>query len=346
MTGGKIRGTKDWKSTLVNSGLLTIVIPTRDRPDWLALCLRSIFEHQTVTVPVIVSDNSALQHSTVTALKSRYDFSYVRRSGKMSMTEHLNACFGLVSTPWMILLHDDDELCPNMLVKLGAFLAERGDVGIVVGGFQYIDSNGKVMGEVNPKFGIFRGEEGLISIGLPFHARSSNTILSVTKSREVGGFPDVRGLAADFPFACQLAHSYGVAFLPEVIGRYRTGHEQSISLSNRTYVEAFVESPSRTAELLRDLNCTASTAYKLMDAQTWAIFEWVVPRCIDSDPEFVFELCQKCLSLSPTIGPWQRVVRRKYPFLFLRPRWLAQVLFIVVQKLRYRLKRLTKWQLA
>ncbi|MCI0563232.1 MAG: hypothetical protein MN733_32545, partial [Nitrososphaera sp.] len=73
-------------------------------------------------------------------------------------------------------------------------------------------------------------------------------------------------------------------------------------------------------------------ADKLMDAQTWAIFEWVAPRWIDSDPEFVFALFQKCLSLSPRVGPWQRVVQRKYPFLFLRPRWLARLLFGAVQR--------------
>ena len=151
---------------------ITIVIPTRDRPDWLALCLRSTFEHQTTTVPVIVSDNSASQHSAIAALKRKYDFTYVRQSGMISMTAHLNACFSLVSTPWMILLHDDDELCPDALVKIGAFLARAGDVGIVVGGFQYIDPHGKTRGEVIPEFGIFRGEEGLLSIGLRFHATS------------------------------------------------------------------------------------------------------------------------------------------------------------------------------
>jgi hypothetical protein len=297
---------------------LTIVIPTRDRVDWLAFCLRSVFEFQQITVPVIVSDNSASQKSEMAVLTRKYGFTYVRQSGMMSMTEHLNACFGLVSTPWMILLHDDDELCPNVLGKIGAFLAECGEVGIVVGGFQYIDPHGKTKGEVVPQFGIFRGEEGLLSIGLPFHARSPNTIVNVAKSREIGGFPDVRGLAIDYAFACWLAYSYGVAFLPEVVGRYRTGHEQSIRLSNRTSAEAFIESPSRTAEILRDLGCSPGTANRLMDAQTWAIFEWVAPHWIDSDPEFVFALCEKCLALSPNAGPWQTVVRRKYPLLFLR----------------------------
>lgn len=315
---------------------LTIVVPTRDRANWLAPCLRSLFEYQTTAVPVIVSDNSVSQHSAVAALKRSYDFTYVRQSGLMSMTDHFNACLDLVSTPWMILLHDDNELCQNVLEKLTGFLAQHGDVGIVVGGFQYIDPDGKIRGAEIPDFGVYRGEEGLLSIGLEYRARPPNTILNVTKSRAMGGFPDAGGMGMDYPFACGLAHSYGVAFLSEVIGRYRTGHEQSIRVSDRSSVEAFIDSPSRTAELLRELGCTAGTAERLMDAHTWAIFEWVASYWMDSDPKFVFALYEKCLSLSPKAGPWQSAVRSKYPLLFLRPPWLARRLFSLVGQARYR----------
>jgi hypothetical protein len=37
--------------------LLTIVTPTRDRPDLLALYLRSVFQAEPYPPPVIVSDN-------------------------------------------------------------------------------------------------------------------------------------------------------------------------------------------------------------------------------------------------------------------------------------------------
>ena len=301
----------------MNSQLLTVVIPTRDRPEWLSCCLQSVFEGQNSTVPVIVSDNSASEHPAMNELKGRYDFCYIRQSGKMSQTEHLNACLNLPPSKWMMLLHDDDELCPNALATIQAFLAGCVDVGIVIGGFQYIDPHGNVTRTVKGKSGTFRDEEGLLKVGIPFQARSPNLIFGVAESRAIGGFPDLRGVSIDLPFACHLAHSYGVAFLNEVIGRYRTGHDdQSINLTSRPYLREFVDSPSATATLLRNLRCSGPTVDKLMDAQTWAIFGWVAPNLIDSDPDFAVELCQKCLSLSPWVGPWQKMVRQRHPILF------------------------------
>src|SRR5262245_1153584 len=90
--------------------LLTIVIPTRDRPEQLELCLESIFEQQAIIPDVIVSDNSVHDHPAIGDARQRYGFTYVRQSGDLSMTDHLNACLELSSTPWMMLLHDDDEL--------------------------------------------------------------------------------------------------------------------------------------------------------------------------------------------------------------------------------------------
>src|SRR5688572_3146529 len=114
------------------SRLLTIVIPTRDRPGFLELCLRSIFECQTTIPEVIVSDNSTSDYPAVFAMRRKYVFTYVRQSGKMSMSEHVNTCISFPSTPWMMLLHDDDEVCPDSLSKVEAFLANRGDDVAVV----------------------------------------------------------------------------------------------------------------------------------------------------------------------------------------------------------------------
>jgi hypothetical protein len=278
-----------------------------------------VFEHQTTRVPVVVSDNSPSQDAAVLELAERYDLTYVRQSGAMSQMAHLNACFGLASTPWMILLHDDDELCADVLDKIHVLLDDCEDVGLVIGGVQYIDADGKALWKHIPEFGIFSGEEGMLNMAIPFHARSSNTILRVSDSVEIGGFVDINGMAAEYPFLCHLAHSYGVGFLPELIGRFRMGHDQSMDLSNRPSAELFMEFPSLTAELVRDLGCSPGTARKLMDSQTWGIFDWVASQWLDSDPELVLELRDECLSLSPAAGPWQDGVRKKYPLLFPSP---------------------------
>ena len=79
----------------MNSELLTIVILSRDRPEFLEKCLRSVFEDQKVVPNVIVSDNSTRDHIGIKKLRSNYPFTYVRQSGQLSMTEHHNACLEL-----------------------------------------------------------------------------------------------------------------------------------------------------------------------------------------------------------------------------------------------------------
>ena len=200
----------------MDSNLLTVVILSRDRPEFLEKCLRSAFEKQTVVPNVIVSDNSTQDHGAIRKHRSAYPFTYVRQSGHLSMTEHHNACLKLPSTPWLWLVHDDDELYPNSVARVQEFLAGCEDAAIVLGGLEYIDVQGSRLTKWMPKTnGTFRGEEGLLRLGLDFGAFSPGTIFKVAASREIGGFVEIDGVCADYPFSVRLAFSYGVAFFRE-----------------------------------------------------------------------------------------------------------------------------------
>jgi Glycosyl transferase family 2 len=331
----------------MNSALLTVVIPTRDRPELLELCLRSIFECQTSIPNVIVSDNSTNNHTGTNWLQRKYGFAYVRRSGEMSMTDHHNACLGLSSTRWTLLLHDDDELYPDSLGKLEPFLTSCENVGIVVGGLEYIDPKGKVDREWVPDTnGMFTAEDGLLRLALDWHARSPNTIFDVAKGRGIGGFLNFDAGAdytGDYPFFCRLAYSYGVAFFPERVGRCRSGHEQATNLSTPANVMKSIEISARMgSELIRSVGCSQTTAERLIDDRVWAYFWWIAPDWLQSDPDCLFVLCAECLRLSPKPGTWQVNARREYPLLFWRPRWLAKFLFSLLQKLGLHLKRIER----
>ena len=122
--------------------LLTIVIPTRDRSELLALCLRSVFEDQPSVPRVIISGNSTRDHPAVQTLQRRYRFASVRQSGSQSAAEHLNVCLRMPTSRWVLQLHDDDELCSAALGTLHEFLADGPPVGIVMAGTQAIDQEG------------------------------------------------------------------------------------------------------------------------------------------------------------------------------------------------------------
>src|SRR5262245_5386259 len=117
----------------MSSDLISVVIPARDRPDYLERALLSIFERQAEIPQVVVSDNSTRDFPEMERLRRRYPFSYVRQTGNLTMFEHHSACMKLSATPWAFLLHDDDELYPGAVDTLTPLLADAGGLGAIVG---------------------------------------------------------------------------------------------------------------------------------------------------------------------------------------------------------------------
>jgi SAM-dependent methyltransferase/glycosyltransferase involved in cell wall biosynthesis len=310
------------------SELLTIVIPTRDRPDFLELSLRSVFERQNNIPRVIVSDNSTKDSPAIDFLRSKYPFSYVRQSGKLSMFNHHNACLKMASTRWAILLHDDDELSSNVIDRLESFLAKCDDSGLVVGGTQLIDQEGNLRGTWIPETnGTLMGEDGVRRLGLDFRAYPPSSIWNVAAFHQVGAFPDADGAGADYTLALRLAYSYGVTFFPEIIGRYRIGSQQSTDYSTPEKAEATLDLSIKMALMTRTIGVSTNVADQLVDYMTWWIFRIVAASMIDTHPFFVARLCRKCMLVSPSEGSWRSCVKSEYPFLFWRPQWLAMLLF-------------------
>jgi hypothetical protein len=303
--------------------LLTIVIPTRDRPEFLEKCLRSVFERQMVIPQVVVSDNSTCDVPAVHTLQRQYQFAYVRQSGKLSQASHFNVCMlELPSTPWVLLLHDDDELHQDCVRNLESFLAGCQNVGIVMAGVQNINQHGEARERWIPKqSGTFKGEEGLLSIGLDGCAYPPGTIFGVMAARQFGGFTGIDGIACDYLFALQLAYHHGVAFFPEIVGRYRSGPQQIFQVATPAKAASWLDFELQQVKLMRAIRCSAGVLERLIDYRTWSVFLSVAPYCLQSHPSSLLRLARKCMEVSPQSGEWQNRARKQYPFLFSRLRW-------------------------
>jgi hypothetical protein len=223
------------------------------------------------------------------------------------------------------MLHDDDELYPGGVEKMAARLTEVGDVGIVVGGFHYIDQAGVKQSEWIPQpRRESRGEAGLLDAGLDAGALSPAAAFRADAGLAWGGFVEIGGHPADYTFLAGLAHDYGVAFLPEVVGRYRLGSHQETDFSNPAATKAWLDFTIHMAQHTIDATrCSANAANQLLDYMTWFTFLTLMPRWLGSSPEFVVATCSECLRASPLRLSWQEQTRETYPMLFVRPRWLA-----------------------
>jgi hypothetical protein len=244
------------------------------------------------------------------------------------MVEHHNTCLKLASIPWALLLHDDDELSPNVVGKLESFLATCDNAGLVVGGTEFIDENGISRGAWIPDAnGCLKGEDGALRIGLDYQAYPPSSIWNVAAFHQAGAVPDANGAGADYTLAVRLAYSHGVTFLPALIGRYRIGRQQATDYSTPERAEAKLDLSIKMAQMTRSIGVSQSVADQLVDYMTWWIFRIVAANWLESHPLFVSRLCRKCIVATPVDGAWKNRVRNEYPFLFWRPPWLGVLLF-------------------
>ena len=326
----------------MKSELLTIVIPTRNRPEMFEKCLRSVYERQTSIPKVIVSDNSTCEDSRNEILRHKYGFSYVRQTGQLTMIEHWNKCvLDLPATRWVLMLHDDDELYPDAIGRLESFLVDHKDVGIVVGGIQFINKSGDAQKEWFPREnGTLREEEALLRLGLDWGVRPPGMIFNVAVSKELGGFPEIDELPGDYSFALELAYKHGVAFYKELVGRYRNSTEQFTNFSTPERTIAWLDYSRKQGEFVRTFGCSAAAEDLIVDYSTWWPFLTLAPPLLKSHSSFLFELTKKLLRNSPSDGEWQLRTRRRYPFLFWRPQWFAWGVFVNGRRLRKLVKRL------
>jgi hypothetical protein len=144
--------------------LLTVAIPTRDRPALLERAIRSAQQACRDIADVVeftVSDGSATDESShvVSRLLGSWPggYRYVRNEPPLSLPENINRVIGLGTAPWVLQLHDDDFLLP----QAGGVIAEtieRLDPGerVLLFGVEIVDEHG-----VRRRTQAFRREERL-----------------------------------------------------------------------------------------------------------------------------------------------------------------------------------------
>ena len=321
----------------MGSRVLTIVVLTRDRVDLLKKALLSVFEHQLKAPPVIVSNNSTREYPEMEELQRQYGFSHVRQSGRLTVTEHHNACLRLATTRWVWLLHDDDELCPGAVAGVEACLKDCENVGIVVGGGNEITYEGEVTHHWVPTAkGVLRGDAALLELSSNWwSARGPCQIFRTRESIEIGGYRDTAGYPSDFAFACTLAYVYGVRFHPEVIGRARMGAHQMSHAKTDEQIQRWISFHGMQVELIRSLGSDTQVANRIADSLMWSTFLHFLMKGMENKPMLMYRLKRQCVKYSPQPGDWRQRVQDRFPFLFWGPVWITWPLYRLLRKTRY-----------
>jgi len=106
---------------------ITVVIPTRERPDTLFSSLRTVVDQDYDNLEIIVSDNFS-QDLTEEVVRSFNDprVRYLNTGKRLSMSANWEFALNQVSGDWVTVIGDDDGLLPNALEMVNRIADETG----------------------------------------------------------------------------------------------------------------------------------------------------------------------------------------------------------------------------
>lgn len=127
--------------------LVSIVIPTHNRPEYFELALRSSLAQNYRNIEIIVSDNSDddLTFMCIAPYLRKYPSIRYSRVPGYTMLENFKNCFDLSTGEYINFLMDDDLFHPEKISKMIAHMLDKPNVGLVTSFRQLIDENGKYM---------------------------------------------------------------------------------------------------------------------------------------------------------------------------------------------------------
>lgn len=127
--------------------LVSVCIPTRDRPKYLKGCLEKLLSFAPSSWEVVVSDNSstdeqALENESI-ALDGRklfHGLRYVRQDGTLSAEASFLAALRAGTAPLRVYLADDDQLIPGGIRAAVGFMTARPEVSVAYAPWELYDA--------------------------------------------------------------------------------------------------------------------------------------------------------------------------------------------------------------
>ena len=113
--------------TVSNSPKVSVLIPTRERPDTLAKCLKTVVNQSYGNLEIIVSDNASSPETE--AVVRGFDtpkIRYFNTGSRISMSHNFEFALSKATGDWITSIGDDDGLLPDGIERAVALLQSSG----------------------------------------------------------------------------------------------------------------------------------------------------------------------------------------------------------------------------
>ncbi len=144
------------KSNIKNAPLVSILIPTHNRPYYFDIAFRSALAQTYPNIEIVISDNGddELTQEYITPFLTDKRIKYYREKG-MPAYNNWSKCIELASADYVSYLMDDDMLHPEKIERMMKYMVTNPTVGIVTSFRQLIDKDGDFLPPANPTEQLF-----------------------------------------------------------------------------------------------------------------------------------------------------------------------------------------------
>ena len=205
----------------------TVYILTRNRLPLLRQTIASVLA-QDVPVRLVVSDNSTDDESWHMVQHEFPGVQVVKRQPPLSVHAHFNAVLSEVTTPYLVMFHDDDVMLPGYVRTLEAQISEHADlIGVACNAARLQDETleqATVMGrflqplDINSPMALLAYYLKKISLGpAPFPAY----MYRVEAIHGLQLVPDEGEKYADVSFLCKVIERGPLRWIPDALVQYR-----------------------------------------------------------------------------------------------------------------------------
>lgn len=255
--------------SLTEEPLISILIPTYDREDYLLESVLSALNQINVTISyeiIVVNDNPT--NITIEPLLKSLNtnrISYYQNKQNLKLFETMNLMVRLAKGKWVAFLHDDDLLNPNYSEEISKLLKKRSNIGAIM-------VSNKQIGQVPYRsrirqsglYKFLKPIKDRLSVGKFYRLRifdnilwcadqygppSCGTIFNKEYFISIGGYNEDTWPSGDWYFMVEFNKHYKVYKTTEQLGQYRWGFNESMK---PTTIKLFIEDTLALREYFKE----------------------------------------------------------------------------------------------
>lgn len=225
------------------NSLVSIIIPTYNRPDWLSEAIESCLQQTYQPIEIIVVDDGSTSNAAEEIISRYPQVMYIKQENQGSGAAR-NAGLKISKGEFVQFLDDDDLLAANAISARLELFRKHPRVNAVYSDIYLMDEHRKILGTYYE-----RKRRPLPEGDIFLELLSNNFILlhALLFRREgllnAGGFPH-RSMLEDWGCLLRVAEFSQFAFLDQPLGYYRL-HSKNISLEYERQASAYAETHQR-----------------------------------------------------------------------------------------------------